>query len=127
MATPGRPPTRRTRPPMRFRAAFVCLLVAPLAYSSGSPGDAPGVPEDPAAVEFFEAKVRPVLAEPCQSCHGPDKQKSSLRLDSAVAVRMGGESGPVVMPGDPDKSRLIAAVNYAGDLKMPPKGKLPAE
>jgi mono/diheme cytochrome c family protein len=80
---------------------------------------------DPAALEFFEKKIRPVLAENCQSCHGPEKQKGSLRLDSAVAFNKGGESGPIVTPGNPDASRLIKAIRQTdADLKMPPKGKL---
>src|SRR4051812_44054266 len=80
---------------------------------------------DPAAVEFFENQVRPVLAENCYGCHGPQKQKGGLRLDSAAAVTKGGESGPVVSPGKPEASRLIKAVRQTDDdLKMPPKGRL---
>ncbi len=80
---------------------------------------------DPAAVEFFEKKVRPVLAENCFQCHGPDKQKAGLRLDSGGSIRKGGESGPPVIPGDADKSLLLKAVRQTdADLKMPPKGKL---
>src|SRR5262245_21362913 len=111
---------------MRRRALLACLLAAavPVAYAPGSPADPS---PDSAATEFFEAKVRPILAEHCQSCHGPDKQKNGLRLDSAAAVRKGGESGPAVTAGDPDKSRLIGAIRYTGEPKMPPKGKLPDE
>src|SRR5262245_14453375 len=76
------------------------------------------------AADHFEAKVRPLLVEHCSRCHGPDKQRGGLRLDSAGALARGGGSGPVVVPGKPDESRLIEAVRYAGDLKMPPKGKL---
>jgi len=75
--------------------------------------------------EFFETKVRPVLATHCVSCHGPKKQKAGLRLDSAEGLKQGGESGPVVSPGSPEKSRLVEAVTYHdADLQMPPKGKL---
>jgi cytochrome c553 len=80
---------------------------------------------DPAGAEFFEKKVRPVLAENCYQCHGPEKQKAGLRLDSAAAVRKGGESGPPVIPGNADKSLLLKAVHQTDpDLKMPPKSKL---
>src|SRR5687767_13665475 len=82
---------------------------------------------DAAGAEFFEKKVRPLLSENCQSCHGPDKQKGGLRLDTRPAVLAGGDSGPAVVPGEPDKSRLVKAVRYSGDLKMPPKEKLSAE
>jgi mono/diheme cytochrome c family protein len=82
----------------------------------------------PAAADekFFETRVRPLLAQHCFECHGPDKQKSGLRLDSAEAVRKGGASGePPVVPGDPAKSLLIKAVRHAdGVTAMPPKKKL---
>src|SRR5205823_3956436 len=83
--------------------------------------------EDPQAAEFFEKKVRPILANNCLECHGADaaKIKGKFRLTSRAEMLKGGESGPEVVPGDPDKSRLIAAIRYKNDdLKMPPKGKL---
>ncbi|MHC5540251.1 c-type cytochrome domain-containing protein, partial [Singulisphaera rosea] len=46
-----------------------------------------------AQVEFFEKQIRPVLVERCQSCHGPEKQKGGLRLDSRAALLAGGDSG----------------------------------
>src|SRR3954447_21321654 len=81
----------------------------------------------PEAVEFFEKKVRPVLAEQCYSCHGPKKQSASLRLDRKADLLKGGDNGPVIVPGDPDKSPLVLAVRQTGELKMPPKKVLPAE
>ena len=78
-----------------------------------------------AGLEFFERKVRPLLAESCFSCHGEEKQKGGLRLDSPAFIRAGGESGAVVEPGQPAASRLILAVGYQDeDLKMPPKKRL---
>ena len=77
--------------------------------------------------EFFETKVRPVIFDRCLDCHGREKSKGGLRLDSREAVLKGGESGPVVLPGKPDASRLIAAIRYDGDVQMPPKGKLKDE
>jgi len=77
--------------------------------------------------EFFEKHVRPVLVERCLSCHGPEKPKGGLRLDTRAAALAGGDGGPAVVPGKPKESRLIAAVRHADDdLKMPPAGKLPA-
>ncbi len=76
--------------------------------------------------DFFEAKVRPVLVENCFSCHGETKQKAELRLDSRERLLKGSETGPVVVPGEPEKSRLIEAIRYRGEVLMPPKGKLPA-
>ncbi len=74
--------------------------------------------------EFFETKVRPVIFNRCLDCHGSEKSKGGLRLDSREAVLKGAESGPVVVPGRPGASPLIAAIRYEGDVQMPPKGKL---
>ncbi len=76
------------------------------------------------ALDFFETEVRPVLATNCFPCHGPAKQESGLRLDAREHVVKGGDSGPVVVPGDPDQSKLIMAVRNDGDFQMPPDGKL---
>src|SRR5262249_42637836 len=67
--------------------------------------------------EFFETKIRPVLAEHCFTCHGPNKQQAGLRLDAADALRKGSDAGPVLVPGDPDKSTLIRAVRREGEVK----------
>jgi mono/diheme cytochrome c family protein len=74
--------------------------------------------------DFFEKKVRPLLAETCLDCHGPKKQRGGLRLDSRAGMMSGGDSGPAIVPGKPDASRLVKAIHYNGDVKMPPKGKL---
>jgi len=92
-----------------------------------------GAPPKPAVTsaqdtEFFETKVRPVLFEKCFSCHGKTAQQGGLRLDSLEAISRGGGSGmAVVVPGAPEKSNLIKAVHYDGNLKMPPSGKLKPE
>jgi hypothetical protein len=82
---------------------------------------------DPAAYEFFENKIRPLLAERCFECHGTEKQKSGLRLDSREAILLGGEMGPAAAAGNPAESLLLDAVEYRGDLEMPPKEKLKDE
>ena len=77
--------------------------------------------------DFFENKVRPILAENCYDCH-TSAEMGGLRVDSRERLLQGGKSGPALMPGDPDKSLLIQAVRQTGDLKMPKGGKLkPAE
>ena len=75
------------------------------------------------ALTFFENKVRPILAENCFGCHGPDQQKGQLRLDSREAILMGGENGPALMAGQPDESRLIQTVrqSHPGSQTPPPK------
>ena len=76
------------------------------------------------ASDDFEKHVRPLLVEKCQSCHGAEKQKGGLRLDSREALLKGGDSGPAAVPGKPAESPLVKAIGYTGELKMPPKGKL---
>ncbi len=80
----------------------------------------------PEETEFFEKSVRPVLAEHCYKCHGPEKQKAALRLDSREAVIKGTDDGPVVVVGRPDESSLIKSIRHQGESKMPEKeDKLP--
>ncbi|HTN75301.1 MAG TPA: PSD1 and planctomycete cytochrome C domain-containing protein [Pirellulaceae bacterium] len=80
-------------------------------------------PPTPEQIKFFEEQVRPVLATNCQKCHGDEKQKGELRLDSRTAALAGGESGPAVVPGKPADSLLIDAINHQS-FEMPPEGKL---
>ncbi len=79
--------------------------------------------------DFFEKKVRPLLEVRCLKCHGGTKAGGGLTLQSAPGWRKGGENGPPIVPGKPDESLLIEAINY-DSLEMPPAdegGKLPAE
>lgn len=79
-------------------------------------------------VEFFEKRIRPLLLEHCQECHGEEKQKGSLRLDHQMGWQVGGDSGPALVPRKVDESLLWKAISYTDrDLKMPPKNKLSAE
>lgn len=84
-------------------------------------------PADPEGITFFEAKIRPVLADKCYECHSAAKKvKANLHLDSRAGVLAGGESGPSIIPGQPEKSLLIKAISYHDeDLEMPPKERLP--
>ncbi len=103
-------------------APAVCLcflLAAILAAPSGA--FARSSTED---VEAFEKEIRPLLIENCIKCHGAEKQKAGLRVDSRKALVEGGESGPALVPGHPDKSLLISAIRQAGELRMPPDRKL---
>lgn len=81
--------------------------------------------EELPAEEFFERRVRPVLVEHCQPCHGATKQEAGLRLDSAESLRKGSDSGPVIVSSAPTESPLLEAIRYDGPVKMPPRGKLP--
>src|ERR1700733_4587853 len=77
-------------------------------------------------LDFFEKKVRPLLAARCFDCHSPDKKiKGGLRLDSREGWEKGGDTGPAIVPGDPEKSLLVEAIRYGNrDLQMPPKKQL---
>jgi len=87
--------------------------------------------DDPKGVAFFEEKIRPILAQNCVGCHGEEKHKGDLRLDTRENLLKGGKDEDkvvkVVEPGDPDKSMLIEAINYKNeDMQMPPpKKKMP--
>src|SRR6218665_63311 len=105
---------------IRFRTAIATAALLWLGAQSRLAAAAAS-PED---LEFFESQVRPILAESCYKCHSTEsgKSKASLRLDTRDSVVRGGESGVVLVPGDPDKSLLIAAVRYKDeDLRMPPE------
>ena len=86
------------------------------------------IPISPEQVEFFETRVRPVLIERCFECHSSDaaEVKAGLLVESRRALLVGGESGPAIVPGEPEKSLLIASIRYES-LEMPPKGKLRPE
>ncbi len=97
------------------------LASAPMARAQQGLGD------DAEGVEFFEKLIRPVLVERCLACHGArvKKPKGGLVLEDRAAMLKGGDSGPVIVPGDPESSLLIEAIRYTGEsLRMPPKGRL---
>jgi hypothetical protein len=99
---------------------FSCSLVVMWVFVGDSRADAP----DGAGRAFFEQQIRPLLVKHCYECHSRSakKRKGGLALDGRDALRKGGDSGPVIVPGDPKSSLLIQAVHYDG-LEMPPKKK----
>ncbi len=81
----------------------------------------------PHEAEFFEKKIRPLLETNCFACHShkSGKSKGHLVVDSLGALLKGGDSGPALVPGQPEKSLLLKAIGYQDeDLQMPPKGKV---
>jgi len=115
---------------MRF--SLTLSLAIGLAAAGAGHGAEDAAKLDKEGVEFFEMKIRPVLVERCYGCHSGQAKKveGSLRLDTREAARKGGDLGPAIVPGDPDKSLLIQAIRYSDEnLQMPPKekGRLPAE
>jgi cytochrome c553 len=78
--------------------------------------------DERAGLELFEKRIRPALLNECVECHGAEKVKGGLRVDSREALRQGGDSGPAVVPGDAAKSLLLSAIKHLDpDLKMPSK------
>jgi hypothetical protein len=115
---------------------FLLLAAASGIFGSPKPGgdnaaitDADQASRAPAAelTDFFESHIRPILAEHCFRCHGPQKQESGLRLDSRPALLKGNDAGPVVVAGQPEESPLIAAIRHDSPVKMPPEEKLPPQ
>ena len=91
----------------------VSASVSPLQAADSSPED----------LEFFEKEIRPVLAEQCYVCHGPQLQQKGLRLDSREAILTGGSRGPAIIPGDAESSLLARVVRHEG-FAMPPGRRL---
>ena len=110
------------------RALVICLFpfLFHLQYLEAQ-SERSGSGVDPAMLEFFEKRVRPILANRCYPCHGPDagQGQAGLRLDSLAGMLRGGRSGPAMAPGDPRKSLFILAINHDTFVQMPPKTKLP--
>lgn len=105
----------------------IALIIALQAGSSAQA--APSGDADAAKVAFFEKSIRPVLINRCYECHSAEsgKSKGGLQLDSRDAMLKGGDNGPVLVAGNPDKSLLIESVRYHNqDMQMPPKGAMPA-
>ena len=99
-------------------ALLLCVVLTAEQPANNSPPTAE-------QLRFFETNVRPVLVEHCQKCHGAKKQWAGLRLDSREALLRGGDSGAAIVPGKPNESLLIRAVQQIDDkLKMPEDGKL---
>ncbi|HAL05553.1 MAG TPA: hypothetical protein DCP58_10590, partial [Verrucomicrobiales bacterium] len=75
-------------------------------------GQATAADSNPKGIEFFEKNIRPVLANNCYQCHSADARnlKGGLFLDSKQGILNGGDSGPVIVPGNPSESRLIEAI-----------------
>jgi len=115
--------------PARKAAGLAAALAAaaPLvAAIAPAPPIAPAAaPISPGDLQFFEARIRPVLTERCYKCHSrlADKIKGGLMLDTREGMLHGGDTGPAITPGKPDDSLIVDAVSYRdADLQMPPKG-----
>ena len=104
---------------LRVPLAIIGLAIGLLPGVAGAVGPEP----TPEQIKFFEEKVRPILATNCYKCHGSEQQKGQLRLDLREMALAGGEDGPVIVPGQPEKSLLVEAIKWES-FEMPPSGKL---
>ena len=108
------------------RLLFLLFLSATSLVNAAAPRTESPSPDD---LAFFENKIRPLLVDHCYSCHSAksNKKKGGLSLDSRQGVLTGGDSGPAIVIGDPDKSLLIRAIRHTdNDLRMPPQKQLSA-
>jgi hypothetical protein len=98
------------------RIASLCLLGSVAVHGA-----------TPEQLDFFEQRIRPVLANECYECHGPEKQKGGLRLDFRDGLLKGGDTGPALVPGNSKTSLLIQSIRHEiADSEMPKKRpKLP--
>src|SRR5262245_59896184 len=110
--------------PLRLLAALSVALLPSMAAAGE-----PAARNDSTAVEFFEKKVRPLLADNCHTCHSANTNaRGGLRVDDRTGMIVGGSKGPAVVPGHPEKSLLIQAVRRTdANLQMPPKKHLSDE
>ena len=114
-------------PPGRKRLVLLVGLVgvAPVSVDALPPRAPIGNSPEPA--RFFRDRIEPILRDHCFRCHSDraDQVEADLRLDSREALLRGGDQGPAVEPGEPDRSLLMTAVRYElDDLKMPPDRRL---
>ena len=71
----------------------------------------------------YTTNIKPLLVQNCSRCHGPAKQQASLRVDSGKGLIAGGDSGPIIVPGNASQSLLIHALTGTeGASQMPPEG-----
>lgn len=105
--------------------ALVTNAIPNVAVRAGDPppiGDAAPPSAQDAAAEYV-THIKPLLAARCVACHGPLRQQQGLRLDTAAAIRQGGESGPVIEPHRGSESLLVRALTGADGYRMPPEGE----
>lgn len=106
---------------MSFMTYSISVVAAALLVSIGVQSDRQPTPTAE-QIEFFNTKIRPVLFDTCGECHLED-ENGGLRIDSREALVKGGENGPAVVPGDPEKSLLIHAIRRDGTgPRMPKEG-----
>ena len=113
--------TLRVPTPLRLLSILSLALVL-IPRASGEPATS----SDDLRMKFFENRIRPLLVERCFECHAGDNTEGGLRLDADSLTSKGGDSGPAVVAGQPEKSLLVAAIRYE-ELEMPPDEPLSSQ
>ena len=108
-----------------FLSRYAPAPLRPLLGGSPPATAAHSLPADPLQRQVFADVIQPILQERCSPCHGPEKQKGELRVDSLAALRQGGQNGPAFVAGKAADSlmirRLLLPLEH--DDHMPPDGK----
>ena len=107
------------------RSILACMVAATFTAVAADPDVSKLPPASTQTDVTYDKDIKPVFEKTCFKCHGPDKQKSKLRLDSLAAAVKGGENGPDIIAGKSVKSPLVWSVGRIGDEDdaMPPKKK----
>jgi hypothetical protein len=113
--------SRGAAPPLL--RALVVLGLTGAALAPTCPAAAAPPPARPVS---FARDVAPILDHWCVACHGASEAHAALRLDSLAFVMRGGDSGPVVIPGNPEDSLLLAKIEHRHRPTMPPRRRIPA-
>ena len=111
---------------MLIKGIIAALAVAGITSLRASDVDISKLPPVAAKKDVTYTKdIKPILEKSCFKCHGEEKQKAKLRLDSIDAIiKKGSENGPVVVVGKSEKSSLVhTAAGLIEDMQMPPEGK----
>jgi mono/diheme cytochrome c family protein len=111
---------------MRMKTISIALGIALGMVTSALAAEKPGGPLPPASDRkgaTFAKDILPIFQKSCVGCHGPEKSKGKIRLDSMEGALKGGDHGKIIQPGNSAKSKLVLAVAGLTQESMPPKGK----
>ncbi len=112
-----RPTLTKARVSKLALTASYCVMAVASAFAA--PVESTHTPEK---IDFFEKKIRPILVSHCYNCHSADtKPAGGLRVDDRVGLLRGGDSGPAVVPGDPENSWLLKRVRLSDPKRRMPK------
>ena len=101
-----------------MRERYSCAVIFVISMSVASAAD-----KDSA---FFDKRVAPILTRRCLGCHNNELNDGNISFVDRASLLKGGPHGPAVVPGNPESSVLIQAIQHTGDVRMPPGPRLSA-